>query len=184
MPSLWGKSSSNGTSKKRNKESFFDSLQRKFKNQLEGRFISRSGGPQGHGGGTASKNESQSQVHSRSSSPTKQVARCRSFAERPRALPLPPPCMNAAIIGRTRSDINASTAVKLEKNSNFVLPLPEPGHIRNKENAADIYGDPITASISSDCSSESDDHKESCRHSPLRSRHETGDRAASGNSSR
>ncbi|BBG98309.1 Protein kinase superfamily protein [Prunus dulcis] len=131
MPSWWGKSSSKEAKKKAGKESFIDSLHRKFKFSSESRVNGRSGGSQGHCNDTISEKGCQSPVESRSPSPSKNVSRCQSFAERTNAQPLPLPSLHPAHVGRTDSGISISTKPRSEKGSKplLFLPLPMPGCI-------------------------------------------------------
>ncbi|XP_021283256.1 mitogen-activated protein kinase kinase kinase YODA-like isoform X2 [Herrania umbratica] len=186
MPSWWGKSSSKEVKKKSSKESFIDTLHRKFKIPSEGKPNSRSGVSRRRCTDTISEKGSQSQAASRSPSPSKQVSRCQSFAERPLAQPLPLPDLHPAIVGRTDSGISISTKPRPEKGSksSLFLPLPRPGCIRHRPNPNDLDGDFNTASVSSECSAESDDPTDSHHRSPQATDYDNGTRtAASGPSS-
>lgn len=121
MPSWWGRSSSKEAKKKTSKESFIDTLHRKFKSPSEGKASSRSGGSQKHCSDTVSEKGSRSPLESRSPSPSKHVARCQSFAERPHAQPLPLPGVHPACVGRTNSGIGISTKPRLEKASKPII---------------------------------------------------------------
>ncbi|KAJ6386428.1 hypothetical protein OIU78_016362 [Salix suchowensis] len=106
MPSWWGKSSSKELKKKAKKESFIDTLHRRFKSPSDGNLNGRSGGSRRHCSDTILERGSQSRAVSRSSSPSsKHVSRCQSFAERPHAHPLPLPGVHPANVGRTDSGI-------------------------------------------------------------------------------
>ncbi|XP_050225159.1 mitogen-activated protein kinase kinase kinase YODA-like [Mercurialis annua] len=169
MPSWWGKSSSKEVKKKASKESFIDTLHRRFKSPTESKIIGRSGGSRRRCSDTVSEIGSQSRAQSRSPSPSRNhVSRCQSFAERPHAQPLPLPGVNLAIVGRTDSGIGMSTKSKLEKGSKSLFPhLPKPGCIRSRANPADLDGDLATASVSSESSIDSDDAVDSSHRSPL-----------------
>ncbi|XVE64250.1 hypothetical protein DITRI_Ditri07aG0086100 [Diplodiscus trichospermus] len=159
MPSWWGKSSSKETKKKASKESFIDSLHRKFKIPSEGKSNSRSGVSQRRCSDTISEKGSQSRAESRSPSPSKQVSRCQSFSGRPHAQPLPLPDLHNAIVGRTDSGIGISTKARPEKGSksSLFLPLPRPGCIHRRPHPNDLDGDYVSASVCSESSAESDD---------------------------
>ncbi|KAG8483048.1 hypothetical protein CXB51_021983 [Gossypium anomalum] len=163
MPSWWGKSSSKEVKKKTNKESFIDTLHRKFKIPSEGKPNSRSGVSRRHGNDTISEKGSQSRPESRSPSPSKQVSRCQSFVQRPHAQPLPLPDLQPAIVGRTDSGIGISSKSRPEKGSksSLFLPLPRPSCIRHRLNPNDTDGDCVTASVFSESSAESDDPTDS-----------------------
>ncbi|EOY23248.1 Kinase superfamily protein isoform 2 [Theobroma cacao] len=180
MPSWWGKSSSKEVKKKTSKESFIDTLHRKFKIPSEGKPNSRSGVSRRRCTDTISEKGSQSQAVSRSPSPSKQVSRCQSFAERPLAQPLPLPDLHPAIVGRTDSGISISTKPRQEKGSksSLFLPLPRPACIRHRPNRNDLDGDFITASVSSECSAESDDPTDSLHRSPQATDYDNGTRTA------
>ncbi|XP_028773220.1 mitogen-activated protein kinase kinase kinase YODA [Neltuma alba] len=184
MPPWWGKSSSKEPKKKGSKESFIDALQRKLKIPSEGKVSGRCGGPRRNCNDTVSEKGAQSPVESRSPSPSK-VARCQSFAERPLAQPLPLPGRNPACIGRTDSEICLSSKSRGEKGSktSLYLPLPRPACIRSRRKTADLDGDPITASVCSDSSADSDEPADSCQRSPLAIDSETGTRTAAGSPS-
>ncbi|PON44174.1 Serine/threonine protein kinase [Trema orientale] len=117
MPSWWGKSSSKEVKKKTSKETFIESFHRKFRIPSDGRVNSRSGRSQRRSSDTISEKGSQSPADSRSPSPSKQVSRCQSFAERTHAQPLPLPGLRPANVGRTDSGINSSITPRFEKGS-------------------------------------------------------------------
>ncbi|KAK0597152.1 hypothetical protein LWI29_022282 [Acer saccharum] len=182
MRSWWGKSSSK---KKSNKESIIGTLHQKFKTTSEGKLNSRSGGSRRHSSDIVSEKGPQSQVESRSTSPSKKVSRCQSFADRPNAQPLPLPGLHPAAVGRTDSEISVSTKPKLEKasKSSLFLPLPRPACIRSRANPGDLDGDFVTASVSSESSNDSDDPADSRQRSPLANDYENGTRTAAGSPS-
>jgi hypothetical protein len=185
MPSWWGKSSSKETKKKANKESFIDTLHRKFKIPSEGKLSNRSGESRRHCNDTISEKGNNSPSDSRSPSPSK-VARCQSFAERPHAQPLPLPGLHPSGVGRVDSEISISSKSRLEKGSkpSLFLPLPTPGCIRCRPNPADLDGDIVNSSVFSDCSADSDEPADSRNRSPLATDSETGTRTAAGSPSR
>ncbi|KAF5731182.1 hypothetical protein HS088_TW19G00787 [Tripterygium wilfordii] len=179
MPPWWGKSSSKEVKKKTNKEGFIDTLHRKFKIPSEGKPNNRSGVSRRHSDTVPGK-DSKSRAESRSPSPSKQVSRCQSFAERPHAQPLPLPSVHPSNVGRTNSGIDNSTTPRSEKGSKsfLFLPIPKPACIRNRPNAADLDGDMVTASICSECSIDSDDPADSSLRSPQATDYENGNRTA------
>ncbi|XP_025012121.2 mitogen-activated protein kinase kinase kinase YODA [Ricinus communis] len=185
MPSWWGKSSSKEVKKKASKESFIDTLHRRFKTPTESKTSGRSGGSRRRCSDTISELGSQSRAESRSPSPSKNhVARCQSFAERPHAQPLPLPGVHPGTVGRTDSGIGMSTKSKLEKGSkSLFLPLPKPGCIRSRANATDVDGDLATASVSSESSIDSDDPADSSHRSPQATDYDQGNRTTASNSS-
>lgn len=180
MPSWWGKSSSKDAKKKTSKESLIDTLHRKFKIPSESKSNSRSGGSKRHCSDAISEKGSQSRAGSRSPSPSKHVARCQSFSERPHAQPLPLPGLHPASIGRTDSGISISPKPRLEKGSksSLFLPLPRPGCIRGRPNPTDLDGDLVTASVSSESSIDSDDPTDSRSRSPFATDYDNGTRTA------
>ncbi|CAI0403251.1 unnamed protein product [Linum tenue] len=158
MRPWWGKSSSKEVKKKGSKESFIDTLHRRFKSPSDGKLSSRSGVSRRHLNDTVSEMGAQSRPDSRSPSPpSKHVSRCQSFAERLSAQPLPRPGVHPAAVGRTDSELGVTTKPRLEKAPKSFLPLPRPACIRNKSNQADLDGDLITASVSSASSTDIDD---------------------------
>lgn len=186
MPSWWGKSSSKEAKKKPVRESIFDTLHRKFKFPSESKSTSRSGGSRRRSSDTFSEKGSQSRAESRSPSPSKHVSRCQSFAERPQAQPLPLPGLRPASVLRTESGISSSGKPKVEKSSkpSLFLPLPRPACIRHITDSAELDGELVIASISSECSIESDDQTDSRQRSPLESDYELGSRTTTGSPSR
>jgi len=187
MPSWWGKSSSKELKKKANKESFIDTLHRRFKSPSDGNLNGRSGGSRRHCSDTISERGSQSRAVSRSPSPSsKHVSRCQSFAERPHAQPLPLPGVHLANGGRTDSGIGILTKPRSEKgaNSSLFLPLPRPGCIRNRPNPPDLDGDLATASVSSESATDSDDPADSSHRSPAATDYDLGTRTTTSSPSR
>ncbi|XVF53568.1 hypothetical protein PTKIN_Ptkin05aG0109000 [Pterospermum kingtungense] len=180
MPSWWGKSSSKEVKKKTSRESFIDSLHRKFKTPSEGKSNSRSEVPRRRCSDTISEKGSQSRAESRSPSPSKKVSRCQSFAERPHAQPLPLPDLRPAIVGRTDSGIGISRKARPEKGSksSLFIPLPRPACIRHRPNPNDLDGDYVTASVFSESSAESDDPTDSHHRSPQATDYDNGTRTA------
>ncbi|XP_039025403.1 mitogen-activated protein kinase kinase kinase YODA-like [Hibiscus syriacus] len=185
MLSWWGKSSSKEVKKKTNKESLIDTIHRKFKILSEGKPNCRSGASHRHGNDRASEKGSQSCAQSRSPSPSKQVFRCQSFVERPNAQPLPLPDQHPAIVGRTGSGISISSKSRPGKGSksSLFLPLPRPGCIRHRLNPNDIDGDYVTASVSSESSTESDNPTNSHNRSLRANDHDNGTRTDASSSS-
>ncbi|KAL3521546.1 hypothetical protein ACH5RR_019695 [Cinchona calisaya] len=185
MPSWWAKSSSKEEKKKATKESFIDTLHRKFKIPSESKSTSRSGGSRRRSSDAFSEKGSQSRAESRSPSPSKHVSRCQSFAERPQAQPLPLPGLRPSGILCTDSGISSSGKPKVEKSSkpSSFLPLPRPACIQHRPDPADLDGELFIASISSECSIESDNQTDSRQRSPLESDCELGSRTATGSPS-
>ncbi|KAF9614142.1 hypothetical protein IFM89_015461 [Coptis chinensis] len=169
MPSWWGKSSSKDVKKKISKESFIDTLHRKFKTPTEEKGNVRSGGSRRRNSDIFSEKGSLSRAESRSPtpSPSKQVSRCQSFADRALAQPLPLPGVHPSSVGRIDSGISISRP-KLEKRSkpSLFMPLPRPGCIPHRGDPTEIDADLATASVSSECSIDSDDHADSRHLSP------------------
>lgn len=186
MPSWWGKSSSKEVKKKTSRESFIDSLHRKFKIPSEGKSNSRSEVSQRRCSDTISEKGSQSRAESRSPSPEKQVSRCQSFAERPHSQPLPLPDQRPGIVGRTDSEIGISRKARPEKGSksSLFIALPRPGCIRHRQNRNDLDGDYVTASVFSESSAESDDPTDSHHRSPQATDYDNGTRTAATSPSR
>lgn len=177
MRSWWGKSSSK---KKASKDGIICTIHQKIKITCEGKASSKSGGSRRHCNDTVSELGSQSRAESRSTSPSKQVGRSQSFVERSNAQPLPLPGLRSAAVSRTASEISISTKPKLEKGSksSLFLPLPRPACIRSRANPADLDGDLITASISSESSIDSDEQADSRHRSPLANDYDNGTRTA------
>ncbi|KAK9265363.1 hypothetical protein L1049_003513 [Liquidambar formosana] len=180
MPTFWGKPSSKEVKKKANKESFIDTIHRKFKITSEEKSSSRSGESQRGCSDTVSERVSQSRAQSRSPSPSTQVSRCQSFVERPLAHPLPLPVVQLTSIGCTDSGRGESTKLVFDRGSKPFLfsPLPRPGYGTNMLVPTDAEGDLATASICSDISIDSDDPSDSHLPSPQAFDYEKGNRTA------
>ncbi|XP_057480811.1 mitogen-activated protein kinase kinase kinase YODA-like [Actinidia eriantha] len=183
MLSWWGKSSSKEAKKKTSKEGIIDSLQRRFRTSSESKPASKSVGSRRRTNDTVSEKGSQSVAVSWSPSPSKQVSRCQSFIERPRAQPLPLPNLQHAGIGRTDSGISVPSKPRSEKGSKPFLPLSRSECVRSGPEPAEVDGDVIVASFSSECSIDSDDPADSSQRSPLASDYENGSRTAAGSPS-
>ena len=186
MPSWWGKSSSKEVKKKASKESFIDTLHRRFKSPTESKINGRSGGSRRRCSDTISELGSQSRAESRSPSPSKsQVSRCQSFSEGPHAQPLPLPGFQLPTMGRTDSVIGMSTKSKLEKGSKpLFLPLPKTGCMRSRANRTDLDGEFATASVSSESSIDSDDPIDSSHRSPQATDYDHGNKTTATSTSR
>lgn len=180
MPSWWGKSSSKDEKKKGNKESFIDAIHRKFRIASEEKSNNRSGGSRRRSNDAVSERGSLSRVPSRSPSPSTHVSRCQSFAERPRAQPLPLPGMHLNNVSRTDSGISISTKPGCERGSKpfLFLPNPKPGCVPSGLVHTEAEADLATASVSSDSSIDSDDPSDSHLLSPLTSDYENGKQTA------
>lgn len=184
MPSWGVKSSSKETKKKASKESFIDTLQRKFRSLSEGKLSIIYGGSRRHCNDTISEKGDRSPTESRSTSPSR-VGRCQSFAARPLSQPLPLPGLHPSNVGRVDSEISISSKSRPEKGSkpSLFLPLPARGCIRWKPNPGDLEGDMVNASVFSDCSADSDEPVESRNRSPLAPDSDTGTKTAAGSPS-
>ncbi|KAL8534443.1 hypothetical protein ACS0TY_010454 [Phlomoides rotata] len=183
MPTWWGKSSSKEAKKKTTKGSLIESFHKKFKSP-ESKSSSRSGGSRRRASDIVSERGSQSRAQSRSPSPSKHVARCQSFAERPQAQPLPVPDLRSAQVSRTDSGISVSPKPKSERVYKPSLFLPRPACIRGQRlEPADLDGELAVASICSECSIESDDPADSRQRSPLANDYDNGCRTAAGSPS-
>ncbi|XP_073016276.1 mitogen-activated protein kinase kinase kinase YODA-like isoform X1 [Primulina eburnea] len=171
MPSWWGKSSSKEPKKKEIKERFIDTIQRKFRSP-DSKSTGVSGGSRRRSSDTVSERGSQSKAHSRSPSPSKHVARCQSFAERPLAqtLPLPGP----ANVNHSDARTGKKEKKKLEKGTKPLsfLPFSRPGCTRHRLDPSDFDGELVVTSISSECSIESDEPVGSHQRSPMASDHD------------
>lgn len=174
MPSWWGKSCSKDAKKKTTKENIIDTLHR-FISPSDQKGTVKSGVGRKRCSDIASEKGSRSRAESRSNSPSTQVSRCQSFADRPAAQPLPLPGLQ--VISRTSSGINVSKPI-LEKRGKpkLLLPMPAPGRVLKRPEMADTDGDLATASVSSYCSIDSDEATDSRLHSPVGNDFDRGSR--------
>ncbi|MQM11959.1 hypothetical protein Taro_044872 [Colocasia esculenta] len=177
MPSWWGKSSSKDAKKKTSKENFIDTIHR-FINPTVQKGHTRLGSSRRRCNDAISGKGSRSTAVSRSPSPSTQVSRCQSFADRPLvAQPLPLPERQPSDLACKPSVIRVSSPI-LQKRGKppLHLPLPTPDHIASRPDNIDTDGDLATASVSSNCSIESDDPADSRLHSPVGNDFENGGR--------
>ncbi|CAL4971889.1 unnamed protein product [Urochloa decumbens] len=178
MPTWWGKSSSKEV-KKSAKENLLDTFQRLISsNEQKGSRKSR--GSRRHGKDTTGDKGCWSTAQSRSTSPSKEVSRCQSFAaDRPHAQPLPLPGSRARVT-RTISDITDSKSTLEKRGKGQLLPLPRP---QKRPEATEPLAEEVTASVSSNCSVDSDDPGDSRLHSPVGNETANATRATATNSS-
>ncbi|XP_072955992.1 mitogen-activated protein kinase kinase kinase YODA isoform X1 [Typha angustifolia] len=181
MPYWWRRSSSKDV-KKKTKENLIDTFHR-FISPTEQKENEKSGRTRRRCSDTRSEKGSQSRAESRSTSPSTQVSRCQSFADRPLAHPLPLPVVRSDVT-RTSSEVGKSKPM-LEKRGKpqLHLPLPTPNRVLRRPDTTDIEGDLPTASVSSNCSIDSDDPADSQLHSPAGNDSENGNRAITSNHS-
>ncbi|CAL1401010.1 unnamed protein product [Linum trigynum] len=176
----WSKSSSKDEKKKTNKEGIIDAIHRKLRNAPEDKSSGgRTAGYWRRARDVLSERGSLSRVPSRSPSPSTQVSRCQSFAERP-SQPLPLPGARRTTVARSHSGVSSSPNPGSDAGSKHlqVLPLPRPGNVSNRLDRVNVEVDIGTASISSDSSSDSEDQSDSRLLSPLTSDYENGNRTA------
>lgn len=165
MPSWWQKSSSKDANKKSDKGNLINTIHKKF------RFVSD--GKCKNGSGSSGKQHCDAKHASRSPiSPSTQVSRCGSFAERPQALPLPLPGLQQTTKHRVDSSKKeAAKAVAGKGSKPFTsLPLPKPPNGPNPVDAEAVVG---TASVSSN-----DTPSDSRLPSPQASGYKIGKKAA------
>ncbi|KAL6633819.1 hypothetical protein ACP70R_026490 [Stipagrostis hirtigluma subsp. patula] len=165
MPPWWGKSSSKEV-KKTAKENLIDTFQRLISsNEQKGSRKSR-GSRRREKDSTAEKG-CWSTAQSRSASPSKEVSRCQSFAvDRPHAQPLPLP-RSRARVARTTSDITDSKPILEKRGKGQLLPLPTPNQRDKRPETTEPVAELATASVSSNCSIDSDDPGDSQLQSPV-----------------
>jgi mitogen-activated protein kinase kinase kinase YODA len=162
MPPWWGKSSSKDV-KKTTKENLIDTFQRLISSN-EHKRSKKSRGSRRRDKDTATEKGCWSVVQSRSTSPSKEVSRCQSFAvDRPLAQPLPLPKSRGRVT-RTTSDITNSKPILEKRDTGQLLPLP--------------------TSVSSNCSIDSDDPGDSQLQSPVGNDTENVTRVTTTSSSR
>ncbi|XP_062219849.1 mitogen-activated protein kinase kinase kinase YODA-like [Phragmites australis] len=181
MPPWWGKSSSKEV-KKTAKENLIDTFQRLISsNEQKGSRKSR--GSHRRGKDTAAEKGCWSTAHSRSTSPSKEVSRCQSFAaDRPHAQPLPLPRSRARVT-RTTSDITDSKPILEKRSKGQLLPLPTPNWLKKRPETTEPVAELATASVSSNCSIDSDDPGDSQLQSPVGNDAENAAKVATSSSS-
>ncbi|XP_062226420.1 mitogen-activated protein kinase kinase kinase YODA-like [Phragmites australis] len=166
MPPWWGKSSSKDV-KKTTKENIIDTFHRLISpNEQKGSTKSKRNCRRGNN--TAVEKVCQSTTVSRPTSPSKEVSRCQSFsADRPHAQPLPIPGVRPRVTC-TVSDVIESKPI-LEKRGKppLLLPLPKPSRLHRRPGNSELASEIVNASVSSNCSADSDDHGDSQLQSPV-----------------
>ncbi|RLM73112.1 mitogen-activated protein kinase kinase kinase YODA-like [Panicum miliaceum] len=166
MPPWWGKSSSKDV-KKTTKENLIETFHRLISpNEQKGSTESKRNCRRGNN--TAAEKVCKSTTVSRPTSPSKEVSRCQSFSvDRPHAQPLPIPggCPRAT---RTVSDVIESKPI-LEKRGQppLFLPLPKPDLLHKRPGNSVVASEIVVASVSSNCSADSEDHADSQLQSPV-----------------
>ncbi|TVU28808.1 hypothetical protein EJB05_20341 [Eragrostis curvula] len=164
MAPWWGKSSSK-EAKKTTKENLIDTIQRLISsNEHKGSRKSR--GSRRRDKDTAADKGCWSTAQSRSTSPSKEVSRCQSFAaDRPLSQPLPLPGSRGRVT-RTTSDITNSKPSLEKRDKGQLLPLPKPNRRQKRPETTEPVVELATASVSSNCSIDSDDPGDSQLQSP------------------
>ncbi|KAK1374370.1 putative GPCR kinase [Heracleum sosnowskyi] len=169
MPSWWAKSSSKDADKKSEKGTLINKIHKKFSIVLEGKCNNGSGSSELH---CDTKHASHSPI-----SPSTQLPRCGSFAERPQALPLPLPGLQQTT--KYRADPGKKEAAKAESSKEskpfMSLPLPKPPNGPDPVDAEAVVG---TTSVSSDKSTDNDTPSDSRLPSPQASGYKNGKKAA------
>lgn len=191
MRSWWGWSSSKEEKKKTTKESFINTINRKFKIGSLEKSSGKSASSQICCNDNISEKGSRSRVHSRSPSPSTSipVSRSQSFVDRPVrpcAQPLPLPVVHLSNIQRAEPESNvlAKSATEYGFKPLLTLPLPEPRLELHGQDAMDIDRDLPTTTASCDSSSDSDDQTDSHLLSPQASDYENGARTSINSPSR
>ncbi|KAL5214435.1 hypothetical protein ABZP36_003587 [Zizania latifolia] len=166
MPPWWGKSSSKDA-KKTTKENLIDTFHRLISpNEQKGSAKSKRSCR--HGNDSTVEKGCRSTTVSRPTSPSKEVSRCQSFsADRPHAQPLPIPGLRPAVTCAV-SDVTESKPI-LEKRGKppLLLPLPKPNRPQRRPGNGELVSEIVAASISCNCSTDSDDHRDSQHQSPV-----------------
>jgi len=166
MPTWWGKSSSKDV-KKTTKENLIDTFHRLISpNEQKGSTKSKRNCRRGNN--TAAEKVCKSTTVSRPTSPSKEVSRCQSFsADRLHAQPLPIPGVRPRVT-RAVADVNVSKPI-LEKRGKppLLLPLPKPNPLHRGPGSSDIPSEVVVASVSSNCSADSEDRADSQLQSPV-----------------
>lgn len=159
MPTWWGlgKSSSKDVKKKPNRDNFFNTLHR-FISNIETKGRKQGSRGRRHCNDTLSEMDPRSRAASRSPSPSNPVSRCQSFSYTMHAQPLPLPQMKTSTIPRAPSGMAmlSPSSDKYGKPSLGSRP-PTSDHNQRRLDATYIDGDLTTASISSNCSTDTDD---------------------------
>ncbi|KAF7828263.1 Mitogen-activated protein kinase kinase kinase YODA [Senna tora] len=168
MPSWWGKSSSKEIKRKENRGSIIGTIQRKIKSASEDKSNDKSRGSRRH---HSVLNKGSRSLMLESPSPSTNVSRCQSFAERPHAQPLPLPGLQFSTISRTNSAISVASKLENARGSkpSLYFPLPRPGCASNLGEPTDAERDIATASVSSVSSTDSDEPSDSSHLNPLAS---------------
>ncbi|KAM0846194.1 hypothetical protein ACQ4PT_055836 [Festuca glaucescens] len=164
MPPWWGRSSSKEV-KKTAKENLIDTFQR-FISPSEQKGSTKSRGSRRRSKDPTAEKGCWSTAQSRSTSPSKEVSRCQSFAaDRTHAQPLPLPRSRAAVT-RTVSDVTGSKPTLEKRDKGQQLPLPALNRVQKRPETSESVAELAIASVSSNCSIDSDDRGDSQLQSP------------------
>lgn len=182
MPPWWGRSSSKEV-KKTAKENIIDTFQR-FISPSEQKGSTKSRGSRRRDKDPTAEKGCWSTAQSRSTSPSKEVSRCQSFAAaRAHAQPLPLPRSRAAVT-RCVSDVTDSKPTLEKRDKGQQLPLPTLNRLQKRSETSESVAELATASVSSNCSINSDDHGDSQLQSPKENDAEVVTNVATPSSSR
>ncbi|XP_010235807.1 mitogen-activated protein kinase kinase kinase YODA isoform X2 [Brachypodium distachyon] len=162
----WGGKSSSKEVKKTARENIIDTFQQ-FISPSEHKGSTKSRGNRGRCKDSTAEKGCWSTAQSRSTSPSKEVSRCQSFAaDRPNAQPLPLPRSRAGVT-RTVSDVTDSKPILQRHDKGQQLPLPTQNRLQKRPETTECVAELATASVSSNCSIDSDDCGDSQFHSPV-----------------
>ncbi|KAE9597763.1 putative mitogen-activated protein kinase kinase kinase STE-STE11 family [Lupinus albus] len=184
MPSWWGKSSSKRTT---NKESIFDTIQRKFRNAAEDSCNGKSGGTKRYHGKSPSGKGCRSTVPSRSTSPLVHVSRSKSLEQRSNhSQLLPLPDLNRATINDGNHGICKTSELQRDRSTkpSQKFPIAETLYASLKRDSNDTERDIVTTYVSSDNSLNTGDSSDSHLFSHSASDCENGSKANTNSSYR
>lgn len=144
----WGGKSSSKEVKKTARENIIDTFQQ-FISPSEHKGSTKSRGNRGRCKDSTAEKGCWSTAQSRSTSPSKEVSRCQSFAaDRPNAQPLPLPRSRAGVT-RTVSDVTDSKPILQRHDKGQQLPLPTQNRLQKRPETTECVAELATASVSS-----------------------------------
>lgn len=166
MPTWWGKSSSKDV-KKTTKENLIDTFHRLISpNEQKG--STRSKRNCRRDDNAAVEKVCKSTTVSRASSPSKEVSRCQSFSvDRTHAQPLPIPGVRPRVTHTVADVIDSKPILEKRGKPPLHLPLPKPDPLCRRPGSSELPSEIVVASVSRNCSADSEGHADSQLQSPV-----------------
>ncbi|KAJ1272266.1 hypothetical protein BS78_06G189100 [Paspalum vaginatum] len=182
MPTWWSKSASKDV-KKTTKENLLDTFHRLISpNEQKGNTRSKRNCRRANN--TAVEKVCKSTTVSRPTSPSKEVSRCQSFSvDRLHAQPLPIPGVHPRVTCTVADVINSKPILEKRGKPPLHLPLPKPAPVLRRPGNSELPSETVVASVSSNCSVDSEGRADSQLQSPVGNDTENSMKVSSNNKS-